>query len=234
MLAEELLEQGEILIKGKSIDDFILKSELMTNIVGYCPQINPIIDELTVQESLAFFAQLKGLTYEKSKSFSEEYAKVFQIHPFFDTRATNLSGGNKRKLCTAIAMIGNPEIIFLDESSAGVDPYVRRLLWKTIRNQSKNSALIVTTHNMEEAEALGTKIAIMVSGKFKCFGSTQQIKQKHGGGFTLQIIFDYPQILKRNQLFIKAINAEIDKFAIQRSFNLNESSYCQTTFEINT
>jgi len=69
-------------------------------------------------------------------------------------------------------MIGNPEIIFLDESSAGVDPYVRRLLWKTIRNQSKNSALIVTTHNMEEAEALGTKIAIMASGKFKCFGST--------------------------------------------------------------
>ena len=82
-----------------------------------------------------------------------------------------MSGGNKRKLCTAIAMMGSPDIVFLDEASAGVDPYTRKLLWKTIRNQGKNSALIVTTHNMEEAEALGTKIAIMVDGKFKCFGS---------------------------------------------------------------
>jgi len=88
-----------------------------------------------------------------------------------DTRGYNLSGGNKRKLCTAIAMLGNPSIIFLDESSAGVDPYSRRLLWKTIRDESKNSALIVTTHSMEEAEALGTKMAIMVDGKFKCFGT---------------------------------------------------------------
>jgi len=84
-----------------------------------------------------------------------------------------LSGGNKRKLITAISMIANPKAIFLDESSAGVDPYSRRLLWKTIRDESKNSALIVTTHSMEEAEALGSKMAIMVAGKFKCFGTGQ-------------------------------------------------------------
>jgi len=65
---------------------------------------------------------------------------------------------------TAIAMIGNPSAIFLDESSAGVDPYSRRLLWKTIREEGKNSAMIITTHSMEEAEALGTKMAIMVDG----------------------------------------------------------------------
>ena len=73
-------------------------------------------------------------------------------------------------------MLGNPSIILLDEASSGVDPYSRRLLWKTIREESKNSAIIVTTHSMEEAEALGTKIAIMVNGKFKCFGTTQSIK----------------------------------------------------------
>ena len=77
---------------------------------------------------------------------------------------------------TAIAMMANPSAIFLDESSAGVDPYSRRLLWKTIREESKNSALIITTHSMEEAEALGSKMAIMVGGKFKCFGTSQQIK----------------------------------------------------------
>jgi len=75
-----------------------------------------------------------------------------------------LSGGNKRKLVTAIAMTANPSAIFLDESSAGVDPYSRRLLWKAIREESKDSALIITTHSMEEAEALGSKMAIMVGG----------------------------------------------------------------------
>ena len=82
-----------------------------------------------------------------------------------------MSGGNKRKLCTALAMMGNPEIIFLDESSTGVDLFARKYLWETIKILGKNSALIVTTHNMDEAEALGTKMAIMVDGKFKCFGS---------------------------------------------------------------
>ena len=73
-------------------------------------------------------------------------------------------------------MIANPKIIFLDESSAGVDPYSRRLLWKSIRDERKDSALIVTTHSMEEAEALGTKLAIMVDGRLKCFGTTQHLK----------------------------------------------------------
>ena len=88
---------------------------------------------------------------------------------------------------------------------------------------------------MEEAEALGTKIAIMVSGKFKCFGSAQQIKKKHGSGFTLKIKFDYAQIIERNQVYIEAINSEIDKFVIDRKFDtLKESKYIQSTFEINT
>lgn len=88
-------------------------------------------------------------------------------------------------------MLGKPKIIFLDESSAGVDPYARRVLWKTIRQESKNSALIVTTHSLEEAEALGTKMAIMVSGEFRCFGTALEIKQRFGKGFTLELRIDY-------------------------------------------
>ena len=102
----------------------------------------------------------------------------------------SLSGGNKRKLVTAIAMLGKPSIIYLDESSAGVDPYARRVLWKTIRHESRDSALIVTTHSLEEAEALGTKMAIMVAGEFQCFGTALEIKQRFGQGFTLEIKID--------------------------------------------
>lgn len=74
---------------------------------------------------------------------------------------------------TAIAMFSTPQVVMLDEASTGIDPYSRRRLWKTIRTHGQRSALVVTTHSMEEAEALGTKIAIQVDGKFKCYGTTQ-------------------------------------------------------------
>ena len=87
-------------------------------------------------------------------------ANRFELGAFLHTYAERLSGGNKRKLTTLSAMIGSPSVILLDESSAGVDPFARRRLWKTIREESANSALIVTTHSMEEAEALSNKLAI--------------------------------------------------------------------------
>lgn len=110
-----------------------------------------------------------------NKETAEQYAKLiakkFEIYQFFNTYADKLSGGNQRKLMTAIAMYSSPEIVMLDEASAGVDPYSRRRLWKTLRAMGQKSALVVTTHSMEEAEALGTKMAIQVDGKFKCFGT---------------------------------------------------------------
>lgn len=85
-----------------------------------------------------------------------------------------LSGGNKRKLCVAISLLGNPSIILLDEPSAGMDPESRRFMWSVIGKiaQKKTSAVVLTTHSMDEAEALSTKMGIMVKGGiFKCFGS---------------------------------------------------------------
>jgi ATP-binding cassette subfamily A (ABC1) protein 3 len=90
--------------------------------------------------------------------------------------AGTLSGGNKRKLSVAMATLGNPPIILLDEPSAGMDPEARRFMWQVVANISqrdKNSAVIITTHSMEEAEALSTKMGIMVRGGiFKCYGSS--------------------------------------------------------------
>lgn len=91
-------------------------------------------------------------------------------------------------------MIGNPAIILLDESSAGVDPYSRRRLWKTIREESSKSALIVTTHSMEEAEALGQKLAIQVTGEFACFGTANHLKQKYGKGFSVLFKLDLDKL----------------------------------------
>lgn len=105
--------------------------------------------------------------------------------------AGTLSGGNKRKLSVAMAVIGNPPIILLDEPSAGMDPEARRFMWSVvakISQQRKRSAVILTTHSMEEAEALSTKMGIMVKGGiFRCFGSSQHIKNKYGTGYEVEV-----------------------------------------------
>lgn len=101
-----------------------------------------------------------------------------------------LSGGNKRKTSVAMAMIGNPPIIFLDEPSTGVDPKARRFMWGVVSKIStlrKKSSVIITTHSMEEAEALCTKMGIMVKGRFRCFGTTSHIKAKYGTGYEIEI-----------------------------------------------
>merc|ERR1712079_337620 len=108
-----------------------------------------------------------------------------------DKEAGTLSGGNKRKLSVAMALIGNPPIILLDEPSAGMDPEARRFMWQVVEKISqrdKKSAVIITTHSMEEAEALCTKLGIMVrGGVFRCMGSTQHIKNKFAVGYEVEI-----------------------------------------------
>ena len=98
-----------------------------------------------------------------------------------------------------MAMVGNPPIVFLDEPSTGMDPKAKRFMWTIISKIStlrKKSTVILTTHSMEEAEALCTKIGIMVNGKFKCFGSAQHIKEKYGTGYEVDVKIEWPS---RNQ-----------------------------------
>ena len=121
------------------------------------------------------------------ESVVRETMARFGLTEFAETRAGALSGGNKRKLCCALALLGNPKVMFVDEASAGVDPVSRRTMWKGMRFESVNSALILTTHTLEEAEALASKIGIMVSGHLKCFGSLQQIQSDFGNGFEVEL-----------------------------------------------
>ena len=115
-----------------------------------------------------------------------------------DKEAGTLSGGNKRKLQVAIALIGNPPIILLDEPSAGMDPEARRFMWSVVAGISltrKQCSVVLTTHSMEEAEALSTKMGIMVRGGiFRCFGSTQHVKNKYGIGYEIEVKIAKPAL----------------------------------------
>jgi len=109
---------------------------------------------------------------------------------YADKVAGSYSGGNKRKLMVAQAMIGNPPIILLDEPSTGMDPEARRDMWNVISrisSQKKQASVILTTHSMEEAEVLSKRIAILVEGELKCIGNKQKLKDKFGKGFEIDI-----------------------------------------------
>jgi len=160
--------------------------------IGYCPQFDAILDLMTVREHLDLFAKVKGLHGEVLQRAVERRLKEMDLLHYADSRAGQLSGGNKRKLSVAMATMGEPPIIFLDEPSAGMDPHARRYMWDVIQNiasQRDSSVVIITTHSMEEAEALCSRVAIQVDGQFRCLGSCQQIKARYGGGYEVNIKF---------------------------------------------
>ena len=102
--------------------------------------------------------------------------------------AGTYSGGNKRKLSTAIALVGNPSIVFLDEPTSGMDPGARRFLWNTVLEMVRGGqAVVLTSHSMEECEALCSRLGIMVNGQFKCLGSIQHLKTRFGSGYSLVV-----------------------------------------------
>jgi ABC-type multidrug transport system ATPase subunit len=106
-----------------------------------------------------------------------------------DTLIRNLSGGQKRRVSIAIALVADPKVVFLDEPTTGLDPEVRRTVWDTIARARSNRAILMTTHSMEEAEVCCQKIAIMAKGTLRCIGSAARLKSIYGAGYDLEIIF---------------------------------------------
>lgn len=163
--------------------------------IGYCPQTNPIFDEMSVEEHLYYYARIKGVPRGNIKELVEEAISELDLKNHRNKPAGTLSGGNKRKLSVAMAIVGRPPIILLDEPSAGMDPEARRFMWSVVAKiaSNKTSAVILTTHSMEEAEALSTKMGIMVKGGiFKCFGSAQHIRNKFGQGYIIEVKIKHP------------------------------------------
>lgn len=163
-------------------------SEFEKNI-GFCPQFDPLLDKLTAKEMLYLFARLRGVRSSLIAGEVMTMIKMVDLQKYANKCTENYSGGNKRKLSLALAIIGNPPVIFLDEPTAGVDPFARRKIWTALDfvRETYKSSLILTSHSMQESEALCGRIAIMVAGRFMCLGSTQNLRSKFGQGFSIDV-----------------------------------------------
>ncbi|XP_014907105.1 ATP-binding cassette sub-family A member 1-like isoform X3 [Poecilia latipinna] len=174
---------GEAYLAGKSVNTEI--NEVHQN-MGYCPQFDAINDLLTGREHLEFYAILRGVPEKEVCEVAEWGIRKLGLIKYVDKAAGSYSGGNMRKLSTAIALIGGPPVVFLDEPTTGMDPKARRALWNAILSIIKEGrSVVLTSHSMEECEALCTRMAIMVNGRFRCLGSVQHLKNRFGDGYTI-------------------------------------------------
>ncbi|XP_030630578.1 retinal-specific phospholipid-transporting ATPase ABCA4 [Chanos chanos] len=174
---------GEASVAGFSILTNIL--DVHQN-MGYCPQFDAIDELLTGREHLYLYARLRGVPESEISRVAEWGIQKLGLTEYAGRCAGTYSGGNKRKLSTAIAMIGCPPLVLLDEPTTGMDPHSRRFLWTAILSIIRDGrAVVLTSHSMEECEALCTRLAIMVNGTFKCLGTIQHLKYKFGDGYVV-------------------------------------------------
>ena len=195
---------GDATMYGKSIRDSMLD---LRQSMGVCPQHNVLWDELTVEEHLVYFAGIKGVDADKVANEVNAIIREVGLVEKANAPSGALSGGQKRKLSVAIALIGDPKIVFLDEPTSGMDPFSRRSTWNLLKvrtahsirccvslvscalylttaavcarqSKAKGRITVLTTHFMDEADLLGDRIGIMSDGALRCLGSPMFLKHR--------------------------------------------------------
>ena len=164
---------GEVFVDGLNLDQEINK---IKEIVDISPQETSVANNLTVKENLEFFANI----YNNSENTISEIVNVFKLNEVLNQRAKTLSGGYKRRLSIAIALISKPKILFLDEPTLGLDVFARRELWGIINKLKKNITIVLTSHYLEEIENLCDRVAILSHGKLLKVGTINELKELAG------------------------------------------------------
>ncbi|XP_047156067.1 ABC transporter A family member 7-like isoform X3 [Vigna umbellata] len=157
--------------------------------MGVCPQHDLLWDNLTGREHLLFYGRLKNLRGSVLKQAVEDSLKDLNLFHggVADKQVGKYSGGMKRRLSVAISLIGDPKIVYMDEPSSGLDPASRKRLWSVVKHAKQNRAIILTTHSMEEAEALCDRLGIFVNGSLQCVGNAKELKARYGGTYVLTV-----------------------------------------------
>ena len=151
--------------------------------LGICFQDNIFFDRLSVREHLKFFASIRGYSKDHLNEVVDHTIDTFCLEDCENNRAMSLSGGQKRKLCIALALIGNPSIVILDEPTAGIDVSTRQTIWKAISGFGITA--IVSTHSLEEAESVSSRLFVMRNGELVFDGPSNELRRKYHCGYRL-------------------------------------------------
>uniref|UniRef100_A0A336LUW2 CSON001511 protein n=1 Tax=Culicoides sonorensis TaxID=179676 RepID=A0A336LUW2_CULSO len=187
----KMLTGDETISFGKG---FVQGANLMSELpevyrkIGYCPQTDGVHEDFTAEEILYQFCLMRGIPKDRIAGYTHRLASEFTFKAELHKQVKELSGGTRRKLSAAISLIGGPSVIFLDEPTTGLDPLAKRMLWTAIcKIRDQGRTIVLTSHSIEEAEYLCTRVAIMVNGEFKCLGSSQHLKNKFSQGYIITI-----------------------------------------------
>ena len=170
---------GDAVVGGYSITK---QPEQVKRLIGVSPQETAVAPNLSVKENLELICGIHGFSKEKTEAKLRELDRQFALNAVLQKKAGKLSGGWQRRISIAMALIGEPEILFLDEPTLGLDVIARHDLWDVILGLKGKITMILTTHYMEEAEALSDRIGIMKSGSLLAVGTVEALKQKVGTG----------------------------------------------------
>ena len=175
---------GDININGLSLREGLGQ---IRRSMGVCPQFDILWPTLTVFEHLQIYAAFKGIPADRADRAIFRAIKEVDLLEKTDEQSSRLSGGQRRKLSLAIAFIGGPRVVILDEPTSGMDPYARRKMWEVISRFKAGRTILLTTHFMDEADLLSDRIAIMARGSLVCYGSSLFLKSKFGAGYHVGI-----------------------------------------------
>lgn len=168
---------GDAVVGGYSITK---ESEQVKRLIGVSPQETAVAPNLSVKENLELICGIHGFSKEKTQAKITELSERFGLNTVLQRKAGKLSGGWQRRVSIAMALISEPQILFLDEPTLGLDVIARHELWETIRSLKGKITIILTTHYMEEAESLSDRIGIMKSGKLLAQGTVEELNEKAG------------------------------------------------------
>lgn len=169
--------EGDAHVGGYSINK---ESDRVKQLIGVSPQETAIAPNLTVKENLELICGIYGFSKTKTADKVRELSEQLSLHEVLTRKAGKLSGGWQRRISIAMALISEPQILYLDEPTLGLDVIARHGLWELIRSLKGRITIILTTHYMEEAEALSDRIGIMKNGRLLAIGTAEELKTKAG------------------------------------------------------
>lgn len=205
-------DDGKVTILGF---DLVKDSYKVRSLIGFCPQETLLYDLLSVKENFAFTASLYSMSSREFKEKLDYFSKILGVEEFLNRKVKELSGGMKRRANLATSIIHDPPIIILDEPTVGFDPNVKREFWELIKSLQENGkTVLLSTHDMYEADELCDRVAIMDKGKIVALDKPQMLKEKFGGEALINIKMKEP-LTKEGLTFFEKYNTVLKDDEIQ-------------------